>query len=161
MGILWPVPMISTYDSCGPNTTTSASSTIALTEAKSLLTQAHKTSCCTSYRPEQITVPTSPATRIRMGLPLAARQLHRLPRPCSRNAVLSNRPNAVDISRINSDLHDLMDHVNCVHLRSVCVVTDGAHLYMLFEWVYCSHPPSVVWKFFSRQPKLVLTLLEC
>ena len=29
---------------------------------------------------------------------------------------------------------------------------------MLCLWVYCSHPPSVVWSFFSRQTKLVLTL---
>ena len=41
---------------------------------------------------------------------------------------------------------------------SVCVVTHCANLYMLFVWVFCSHPPSVVWKFFSIQPKLVLTL---
>ena len=29
---------------------------------------------------------------------------------------------------------------------------------MLFEWVFCSHLPSVVWKIISSQPKLVLTL---
>ena len=40
---------------------------------------------------------------------------------------------------------------------SVCVVTHCAHLYMLFEWVYCSHTQSVDRRFFSRQPKLVLT----
>ena len=38
----------------------------------------------------------------------------------------------------------------------MCVVT-LAHLYM-FEWVFCSHTLSVVWKYFSSQPKLVLNL---
>ena len=37
-------------------------------------------------------------------------------------------------------------------------MTHCAHLYLLFEWVFCSHSPSVVWKFFSSKPKLVLTL---
>ena len=32
------------------------------------------------------------------------------------------------------------------------------HLYVLFECVFCSHSPSVVWQFFSSQPKLVPTL---
>ena len=35
------------------------------------------------------------------------------------------------------------------------VLTHCAHLYMLYEWVFCSHTPSVVGKFLSRQPKLV------
>ena len=33
-----------------------------------------------------------------------------------------------------------------------------ATLYVLCLWVCCSHHPSVVWRFFSRQQKLVLTL---
>ena len=31
-----------------------------------------------------------------------------------------------------------------------------ATLYVLYLWVYCSHPPSLVGKFLSRQPKLAL-----
>ena len=33
-----------------------------------------------------------------------------------------------------------------------------ATLYVLYLWVYCSHPLSVGWRFFSRQPKPVLTV---
>ena len=33
-----------------------------------------------------------------------------------------------------------------------------ATLYVLYLWVYCSHPPSVGWRFFYGQPKLILTL---
>ena len=36
------------------------------------------------------------------------------------------------------------------------VLTHCAHLYMLYEWVVCSHLPSIVGKFISRQPELVL-----
>ena len=33
-----------------------------------------------------------------------------------------------------------------------------ATLYVLYLWVYCSHSPLVVWRFFCSHPKLVLTL---
>ena len=36
------------------------------------------------------------------------------------------------------------------------VLTHCWHLYMLYEWVFCSHTPSVIGKFISQQPKLVL-----
>ena len=36
------------------------------------------------------------------------------------------------------------------------VLTYCAQLYMLYERVFCSHFPSVVGKFISRQPKLAL-----
>ena len=38
------------------------------------------------------------------------------------------------------------------------MITLCATLYVLYLWVYCSHTPSVGWRFFSRQPKPVLTM---
>ena len=48
-------------------------------------------------------------------------------------------------------------HVRVMKSDLQCdVLTHCAHLYMLYEWVFCSHTPSVIGKFTSRQPKLVL-----
>ena len=38
--------------------------------------------------------------------------------PCFRDALLSDRPDGCGSSRIDSDRHDLLHHVNCVHLLS-------------------------------------------
>ena len=43
-------------------------------------------------------------------------------------------------------------------LFSMCCDTLCVHLHVLFDWVFCSHSQSVVWQFFSSQPKLVPTL---
>ena len=42
--------------------------------------------------------------------------------------------------------------------RDENVIMLCATLYVLSLWVYCSHLPSVGWRFFSRQPKPVLPL---
>ena len=47
------------------------------------------------------------------------RQPHRLRRLCSDNALLSDRSEALGSSRIDSDLHDLLHHVNCLHLLNL------------------------------------------
>ena len=42
--------------------------------------------------------------------------------------------------------------------REMKYVKCCATLYVLYLWVYCSHTPSVGWRFLSKQPKCVLTL---
>ena len=86
-------------------------------EANGLLTSASK-----NFMLHLIAIPNEFQSRISFhtyGQPLAAADLSVFVAFCSRNALLSDRPDSLGSSWIDSDLDDLLHHVNCVHLLNL------------------------------------------